>query len=101
MGKGRTTRVHRSIANVSLGLISVMIYLITGRLESLVTVVLPAAVVHWAISNERQLEDASSVIPIVPWSTKIALFVVPCALSLGIIVFWFPSYAKNWNPWGV
>jgi hypothetical protein len=31
---------------------------------------------------------------------KVPLFIFLPVLSLAVIAFWFPVYAKNWNPWG-
>ena len=95
----KTTLKRRIIANMFICAVAVLLVLITRHVESLVTIILPGAVVHWMISNERRLAEEGSELPSVPWPTRAALFVFLPALSLALIASWFPVYAKNWNPW--
>jgi len=95
-----TTRKRRIIATSCVCGVAALLFLITSRVESLLTIILPGAVIHWMISNERRLAEEGSELPSVPWPTRAALFIFLPVLSLAVIAFWFPVYAKNWNPWG-
>lgn len=97
---GRVTHKRRLIANVAIGFVALVFFLVTKRAQSVVTVILPAAAIHWMISNERRLVADGEDLPNVPWPTRAVLFVLIPSLSLVVIAFWFPIYAKNWNPWG-
>ena len=76
-----------------------LLVLITRRVESLVTIILPGAVVHWIISRERRLAAEGSELPSVPLPSRVALFVLLPAQSLAVIAY--NPYGKNWNPWGL
>ena len=91
----------RIIANALLCMVAVLLVLATKRAESFVVAILPCAVVNWMISNERRLADEDPELPSVPWPTRAALFIFLPVASLAIIAFWFPVYAKDWNPWGL
>jgi hypothetical protein len=98
---GRATHKRRLIANVAVGCIALALFLVTKCVQSLVTVILPAAAVHWMISNERRLAADGKDLPNVPLLTRAVLFVLIPGLSLAVIAFWFPVYARKWNPWGI
>ena len=97
----QTTRKRRTIANTSICVVAMLLVLITRHVESLVTIILPSAVVHWIISRERRFAAEDPELPSVPWPTRAALFRLLPALSLAVIAFWFNVYGKNWNPWGL
>lgn len=97
----KATLKHRIIANASLLAVAALLVLTSRQVESVVATILPGVVVNWMISNERRLAEKGPEMPSVPWPTRAMLFVVLPMLSLAVIAFWFPVYAKNWNPWGI
>jgi hypothetical protein len=97
---GEITRKRRIIATAATVVVAALLVVITRRVESLVTIILPSAALHWMISNERRLAEEGSELPMVPLATRIALFVPLPAMSLALIAFWLPTYLKDLNPWG-
>jgi hypothetical protein len=91
----------RTVANIGLVAVAAFIYFVSKRWESTLTVVLPGCVIHWIISRENRLARDGFQFPRVRWQTKLALFVLPLAFSMGLTAFWFPAYTHSMNPWGI
>ena len=92
---------NRSIANIGLVAVAALIFFVSRRWESPLTVVLPGCVIHWIISRENRSARDGFQLPRVRWQTKFTLFVLPVAFSMGIILFWLPAHAHGMNPWGI
>lgn len=91
-------RSSRMIANVAFVIVSALFIVITKRWESCVTPILPCCVLNWMISRESRLAREGFQFPEVRWQI---VFVLPIAVSLGIIAFWFPSYGSRLNAWAI
>ena len=88
-------------ANMALCATAVLLMLFTRRWESALTVTLPGCVVNWIILRERRLALHGFQLPTVAWKARISIFALPLLISVGIVVFWFPGYAKGMKPLAV
>lgn len=100
MNQSVITRRRLTVATVGLAVFAVALPLVTRRLESIVTVVLPAAVIYWMIARENRLFGENQKFSPVPWATKVLIFGLFPGASLAIILIWFPRYASAINVWG-
>ncbi len=97
----RTPNITRTHVNVGLAIVAVFLFLVTQCVESVISVVLPGAAIHWIISNEQRLASENHAYINVDWTTKATFFILLPAISLSVIAFWLPRHSGQLHPWAI
>jgi hypothetical protein len=92
----RRRRIITALCAVAL---AAVLPLITRSRESLVTIVFPVAAIFWMIAREHRMAREGERFAPVPLLKRLMIFGIFPAFSVGVILFWAPSYAAEMNPW--
>jgi hypothetical protein len=96
-----TTHRGRNLTNIGLLSACILLFLTTRKWESLITIILPGAAIHWMISNEQKLSMQRQRRLQVDRKTMITLLGVPMVISILVVIFYIPRMSMKLNSWTI